>query len=190
MFDLPDQASIIAVSDNKLEMPAEDWIFRSEKFLLQDLENMIQAKSIGTSIIYVILLFMAVIAIFDTQVLSIFRRRKEMGTMMALGLTRKKIICLFTLEGILHAVLAFFLAALYGIPFLNWFQKNGISFTGSADDYGLSGVGSALYPQYGFKLVFSTVQIVLIVVTVFSYLPVRKIAKLKPTDALRGKMTK
>jgi len=31
--------------------------------------------------------------------------------------------------------------------------------------------------------------LVLIVTTIVSYLPTRRIAKLKPTDALRGKMT-
>jgi ABC-type antimicrobial peptide transport system permease subunit len=65
-----------------------------------------------------------------------------------------------------------------------------MTFGGAADDYGLSGLTDTLYPQYGWKLVVGTILIVLITVTIVSYLPTRKIAKLKPTDALRGKMTK
>ncbi len=190
MLELPDQATIIALDSEVRPLDLTDWTFRTQDYLLQDLKNMIDAKSIGTSVMYMILLFMAGIAIFDTQILSIFRRRREMGTMMALGLTRNKIIALFTLEGILHAVLAFFVGALYGIPLLNLLQKTGISFPGDAEDYGLSGITNTLYPEYGWKLVLGTVIFVLIVVTVVSYLPVRKIAHLKPTDALRGKMTK
>ena len=46
------------------------------------------------------------LAILDTQLLSIFYRKKEIGTMMALGLTRGSVIRLFTLEGAMNAVLA------------------------------------------------------------------------------------
>ena len=45
------------------------------------------------------------LAIFDTQVLSIFRRQKEIGTYVALGMTRKQVVALFTVEGAMHSVL-------------------------------------------------------------------------------------
>ena len=48
-------------------------------------------------------------------------------------------------------------------------------------------VPEVLYPYYGFRLVLGTTVLVLIAITVVSYLPATKIAKLKPTDALRGK---
>jgi putative ABC transport system permease protein len=166
------------------------WNFRNLDFLLIGLTNMIKAKTIGSSVMYIMMLFLAMLAIFDTQILSIFHRRKEMGTMMALGLTRPNIIKLFTLEGVLHAVLAIFMGAIYGIPLLIHFQKVGMQIGMDAKDWGLSGLDDALYPVYGLKLVLGTIIIVLITVTIVSYLPTRKIAKLKPTDALRGKMTK
>ena len=65
----------------------------------RDIQELIADKTVGASILYAILLFLAMLAIFNTQVLSIFRRRHEMGTMMALGFTRGKVIGLFTLEG-------------------------------------------------------------------------------------------
>ena len=136
------------------------------------------------------MLFLAMLAIFDTQVLAIFRRRKEMGTMMAMGMTRPKIIQLFTLEGVLHAVLAILMGAVYGIPLLRHFEKVGMQIGMNAKEWGLSGLDDALYPVYGLKLVVGTIVLVLIIVTIVSFLPTRKIAKLKPTDALRGKMTK
>jgi putative ABC transport system permease protein len=190
MLELENEATKIVMENVGTVANFDSWIFRDEAFLLQDLNNMIQAKTVGSSIMYLLLLFMAGIAIFDTQILSLFRRRKEMGTMMALGLTRTKLIQLFTLEGVFHAVLAIFVGAIYGIPLLNNFQKVGMKFGANADDYGLSGLSDALYPQYGWKLVVGTIILVLITVTIVSYLPTRKIAKLKPTDALRGKMTK
>ena len=42
---------------------------------------------------------------------------------------------------------------------------------------------------YTAGLVIATTLLVLIVTTIVSFLPTRKIAKLEPTDALRGKLT-
>ncbi len=190
MLGLEDEATIITVQDENFINDFTGWQHKDLDFLLLDLTNMIEAKTVGSSIMYAILLFLAMIAIFDTQILAIFRRRKEMGTMMAMGMTRLKIIQLFTLEGVLHAVMAIFLGALYGIPLLRYFEKVGMQLGTSAKDWGLSGIDDALYPVYGWKLVLGTIILVLIITTIVSYLPTRRIAKLKPTDALRGKMTK
>lgn len=190
MLGLPDEATIITIKDEMYSKEFSGWQYRNLDFLLIDLTNMIKAKTIGSSIMYILMLFLAMLAIFDTQILSIFRRRKEMGTMMAMGMTRPKIIQLFTLEGVLHAVLAILMGAVYGIPLLNHFQKVGMQIGMDAKEWGLSGLDDALYPVYGWKLVVGTIIFVLITVTIVSFLPTRKIAKLKPTDALRGKMTK
>ena len=58
----------------------------------------------------------------------------------------------------------------------------------AVDDYGIA-LGEALFPVYGTGLVIGTTILILLVTTIVSFLPTRKIAKLKPTDALRGKMT-
>lgn len=190
MLGLEDEATIITIKDEMYNKEFSSWKHKDLDFLLIDLTNMIQAKTVGSSIMYAILLFLAMIAIFDTQILAIFRRRKEIGTMMAMGMTRPKIIQLFTLEGVLHAVLAIFMGAIYGIPLLRHFEKVGMQLGADAKEWGLSGLDDALYPVYGWKLVVGTIILVLITVTIVSFLPTRKIAKLKPTDALRGKMTK
>jgi len=43
--------------------------------------------------------------------------------------------------------------------------------------------------MYSAGLVAATTFLVLVITTIVSYLPTRKIAKLKPTDALRGRMS-
>jgi putative ABC transport system permease protein len=127
------------------------------------------------------------LAIFDTQVLSIFHRRKEIGTLMALGLTRGSVIRLFTLEGALNAVLAAVVGALYGIPLFAYAMKVGMPLPASMDAAGFA-IGEKLYPAYGAALVVGTTVLVLLVTTIVSYLPTRRIARLKPTDALRGRV--
>jgi putative ABC transport system permease protein len=162
------------------------WEFRSLDYLLQAIHSAVRGKKISSSILYIVLLFLALLAIFDTQVLSIFRRKKEMGTLMALGMTRTKVIELFTLEGALHGVLAALVAAIYGIPFLTYVAKTGWELPGAADTVGFA-IGEKLFPTYSVALIGGTTILVLLVTTIVSFLPTRKIADLKPTDALRGR---
>lgn len=173
----------LQVSDN-----VAGWPFRDIDFLLNDIRQVVKMRTIGSSFIYVFLLFLAMLAIFNTQVLSIFRRRKEMGTLMALGVTRMQLIRLFTLEGALNGVMAAILAAVYGIPLLVHLARNGIGLPADFTDQIGWAIGSKLFPTYGAALVLGTTTIVLIVTIVVSFLPTRKIARLKPTDALKGKM--
>ena len=110
-----------------------------------------------------------------------------MGTLMALGMTRLKVIQLFTLEGTMHGILAALLATVYGFPLLAYFANNGMDLPQSMDSYGVA-LGEKLFPIYSAGLVSGTALLVLIVVTIVSFIPTRKIVKLNPTDALRGKM--
>jgi len=165
---------------------APAWIFRGPDYFLSDLRAMVASKTAGSTIVYTIFLLLAMLAIFDTQVLSIFHRRREIGTLMALGFTRGKVIGLFTLEGMLNSVLAALVAAVYGIPLLSWIARTGWALPGDTDSYGFA-LGERIFPAYGAGLVAGTTVLVLLVTTVVSFLPTRRIAKLKPTDALRGR---
>ncbi len=189
MTAMPNEATIIVLEKGlQFSDKVYNWNHKDLDFLMQDIRALYLSKSIGGSIFYIVLLLLAMLAIFDTQILSIFRRRKEMGTLMALGMTRSKLIQLFTLEGSMHAVLAAIVAAIYGIPLLTYVASKGYGLPEGTDSYGLA-IGNRIFPTYTVGLVISTTLLVLIVTTIVSYLPTRKIAKLNPTDALRGNLT-
>ncbi len=149
---------------------------------------MIRMKRVSNSILYVILLSLALLAIFDTQVLAIFRRRKEIGTLIALGMTRGAVIRLFTLEGAMHGILATIVAAAYGIPLLSLQAVRGIGMPEVMDSFGLA-IADRIFPVYSAALVVGTTLIVLVAVTIVSFMPARRIARLNPTDAIKGKLS-
>lgn len=180
------EATLIVCSEQNNEYTDFDgWKFKSSDDLLVDLHKIIKSKTMAGMVIWVILLMVAMLAIFDTQVLSIFRRQQEIGTYIAMGMTRGEVVGLFTLEGAMHAVLAAFVGALYGVPILYTQATKGISMPVSSSDYGLT-MAEKLFPVYSIGLVTATVIVVLLVTTVVSYYPARRIAKMKPTDALKG----
>jgi putative ABC transport system permease protein len=164
----------------------KNWEFKDSGFLLADIDKIIQTKKAGGSIIEGLLLIIALIAIFDTQVLSIFRRQKEIGTYIALGMTRIQVVGIFTIEGGSNSILAALLGALYGIPLFLLLNKVGIPMD-AAQMTDLP-VSEKIYPYYSLRLIIITIILVVITATIVSYLPSRKISKMKPTDALKGKL--
>ncbi|MBM3293166.1 MAG: ABC transporter permease [Candidatus Aminicenantes bacterium] len=190
MAAMPGEATIVVLEQGAAAAESfSGWAFRDQADLLADIRAFVRMKTIGSSIFYVLLLSLAALAIFNTQILSIWRRRKEIGTLMAMGMTRGRVIGLFTLEGSLLAFLAALVGAVYGIPLLAYFAVKGFAMPGGqGDSFGLA-VGQSLYPVYSLGLVAATAVLVFATTAVVSYLPARKIAKLKPTDALKGKRT-
>jgi len=187
MSRMEDQATMIALTkpfEGTPKSPA--WVYRNLDFLLRDTKEMITAKNAGGNIMYGILFAIALLAIFDTQVLSIFRRKKEMGTLMAMGLTRAKVIGLFTIEGSLNGLLAFGAGFILGFPLFYYMAVTGYTIPSGTEDFGMA-LGNRIYAKYGAGLMVGTTSLLFATVVLVSWLPTRRISKLTPTDALRGK---
>jgi ABC-type lipoprotein release transport system permease subunit len=192
MTGLRGEATLIITAQNSARPqldPAADknWPFKDQHFLTADERNMMSAEYIEGGIMYAVFLFLAMLGIFDTQILAIYHRVKEMGTMLALGITKADLIRVFTLEGTLYSVLAAALAFIYGTPLLLWFARVGFSLGDTYDQMGLA-LGNTLYPVYTPGIVLGTAAFIIALTALVSYIPCRRIAKLTPTDALRGKI--
>lgn len=188
MLQLPNEATIAVISkENGMTKPLEGWIFKDHDYLLKEFREMIKMKSFGGYVMWLVLLSLAWLAIFDTQVLSIFRRQKEIGTNIALGMTRGQVIKIFTVEGAMNGFLAAILAAIYGTPLLYLQAKKGWSMPEGSSDMGMA-IADTIYPYYSLGMIAITTSITLLSVIIVSFIPTRKITKMNPTDALRGKI--
>ena len=191
MLAMEEEATYVTYAKGlSIEENRGDWIPRDVKFLIRDMEALIEADEPNAAIMYIILLCFAAMGIFNAQVLSIFRRGKEIGTLMALGMTRSRVVGLFTIEGGLNALLAGIMTVIFFGPLLWYVGVNGIWLGVDYSD-GAMGiiVEKYLIPVYSVKLVLTTTIVVSFIVLIVSYLPSRRIAKMKPTDALRGKVS-
>jgi ABC-type lipoprotein release transport system permease subunit len=190
MMQAPGEASLVVLRKGIQRIPPGDatWIHRDHDYLLKEFREMIRMKSGGINVIYGLLLFMGLLAVFDTQVLAVWRRRNEIGTLMAFGMERSKIVGLFTLEGALHGILSIVVGAVYGIPLMALTKSIGLPMPEMVSDMGIA-IPQRLYPSYGSELLAGTIIVVLLAVTIVSFLPVAKLSKLKPTEALRGRLS-
>lgn len=187
MLEMKNQATYVSYAKEEPRVNnSGTWIHRDVDYLIQDIEAAIEADKPSIQIMFAILLSLAAMGIFNAQVLSIFRRGKEIGTLMALGMTRTRVVGLFTVEGGINAVLA---SALTVFPFgviLWWTAEHGIPMPMDYTEMGFI-IAEKLIPVYSIGLIISTTILVFFIVIIVSYLPSRRIAKMKPTDALRGK---
>ena len=188
MLDMSNEATYVTFVKNISTVQEKGkWIYRDVNYLMRDMEAMIEADEPGAQIMYIILLALAGMGIFNSQILSIFRRRKEIGTLMALGMTRSRVVTLFTLEGGMNAFFALIMTLILGGPVFIYFALYGIPLPIDYSEMGLI-VAKRLIPVYTLGLFVTTTLFISIVVLILSYMPSRRISKMKPTDALRGKI--
>ena len=183
----PNCANLLIKSPEIVQEKVAGWDFKSVEKLTESTMLLVKTKSVGTSFMYMLFLLLAMLAIFDTQTLAIFRRQREIGTMVALGMTQKQVMWHFTLEGTINALLAFIVGTIWGAPILYYMVKFGYSFNMDASEIGVP-MADTMYATITPGLVISTMIFILVVTAVVSYLPARKIAKMNPTDAIRGKV--
>jgi ABC-type antimicrobial peptide transport system permease subunit len=188
MKDAPNRATFIMLKNSKgITYRNKDWTYQSIDDLMADLRAIVKLKQAQAMLIYAILLFLAMIAIFDTQVLAVFKRRKEIGTFAALGMTTQQIIRMFTLEGMMYAMLASLAAAILGMPLFVYYGTKGWKLPGSYDSFGIAGFKEPIIFHYSPATILLTFVVIMLITTLVSWIPTLKIARLKPTDALRGR---
>lgn len=183
----PNKATILLKSEKVPAQQIAGWTFKDQTELTKQTISVVKAKTVGMSIFYTVFLLLALIAIFDTQTLSIFRRQREIGTFVALGMTQAQVVGLFTLEGTMNAVLAIILGTIYGSPFFVYFAVNGIALSVDMSSFGIA-MADCMFPVFTPKLIIGTIVFIIISTALVSYLPARKIARMNPTDAIRGKV--
>ena len=189
MLEIEDEATYVTYNKDIEQLKnSGDWLHRDVNYLISDIEAAIEADKPGNQILFMILLSLTAMGIFNAQVLSIFRRGREIGTLMALGMTRSRVVGLFTLEGALNSFLATAMTVIVFGPILWYFGEKGIPLPMNYSEMGLM-IAKRLIPVYSVGLILTTTILIAIIVLLVSYLPSRKISKMKPTDALRGKIT-
>lgn len=185
---LPDVATMPALRDKSLyAVSAPQYELLTEKEYFADLNEMVKTKAVGQSMPFVLMIFLAMLAIFDTQALAIFKRRKEIGMLSALGMTKTQITRMFTLEGALYMIGAIGMTLVLGFPLFYYFAVSGFKLPGG-NDFGLAGFSEPLKFVYPLPLILGTLALMFILTAFVSWLPARKIVSMNTVATLRGRL--
>ena len=121
----------------------------------------------------------------DFHLFGIQKRQREIGTLMAFGMPPNRVVRLFTLEGSLAALTAVVVALILGTIIFAWFQSVGLDVSHLAESQ-IPIRENIFLKIKPIEVILSVVVIVVIMILV-AWAPVRKISRVNPTQALRGR---
>ncbi len=145
-----------------------------------------EQKKVFGSIMMLIILAIAAVGIFNSVLMSVYERIREIGVLRAQGFERKEIVGLFIWEGIFIGILGSLIGVVLGCGFNLYlviqgfpldkfvgFQNSGIPYWGTL--YGEWNVGAIIF-AFCFGMIIALAA---------SYLPSRMASKMEVTKALR-----
>jgi putative ABC transport system permease protein len=137
-------------------------------------------------LLYFIILVVACSAIANTMLMVVFERTKEIGMMKAMGLNNLSIIGLFTAEAGIIGAMGSFVGAAIGAVLSYWLKYHGIDVAvmSSAASTDMP-FGPIIYPAPTVLIVIGSFLFGLLATVVVSLLPISRVSKLQPADALR-----
>ncbi|MDD2228168.1 MAG: FtsX-like permease family protein [Candidatus Cloacimonetes bacterium] len=185
---LQNSTTIIALKNEpRSTYLGKEWRYISTEETMESTKAMINADKSGGYVILALMMFLAMVAIFDTQTLAIFKRKKEIGTLLALGMTKKQVIKLFTIEGSLYMLIGTIVTGVLGLPLFLYLGLKGIQIPQEVSNMNIVGVIEPIRSYFS-PLAMLFIFIIMMAITVYSsWLPAAKIARMKATDAIKGK---
>ena len=134
------------------------------------------------SIIAVVLFIIALFGIANTMLMSVFERVREMGTMLAVGVTQQQIRWLFLLEGGFIGILGGASGALLGVCTV--VIANAIGVEVPSPNGGATMDRLALAVSWYF--VWGSAAVAIVCATLAAWFPAWKASRLAPVEALRS----
>lgn len=154
---------------------------------MKDYLAMRTMKSKFSSILIFIVLLIAAVGIFNTLLMSMYSRIREIGVLAAYGLEPRQIKQLFSLEGLMIGTIGSMGGLALGALFVWWLSTKGISFGWLTGNLDLGNLPKNLFirgewnaPAFAGAFVFGV-----LVSWLASLMPARKAASIEVTDALR-----
>ena len=161
---------------------AKTW-YELNPVLYQQIQGDSQSGAAMLGLLYFIIFF----GIFGTVLMMIAERKREFGVLVAIGMQKKKLKRIVTIEMILLGAIGLICGLLASVPLIVYFYYYPIVLKGDLakmmEDYGWDAVMPSAW--FGPYFYWQAVIVALMVLLATLY-PLRKIGKLKEIEALRG----
>ncbi|MBN1595981.1 ABC transporter permease [candidate division FCPU426 bacterium] len=154
--------------------------------LSEDFRALMTMKRKFQNVLVLMIMIIAIVGIINTMLMSVFEKKREIGTMKALGFTDKEVQNLFLVEGALIGVAGGLAGLVLGTLFNAYFAFVGFDMDAmfGEEDFGMPVMGVVksvwLAGAYVNAMVFTLVASVLA-----SYYPAKKVTKMEAMECLR-----
>lgn len=146
----------------------------------QTLFNWMKTQQLPIFVIFSLIMLVAVINIGSTLILIIMEKRSEIGTLRALGTSRKRIWRIFALEGLMMGLIGTIMGILFSL-LLTWLQSTYGLISLPSDIYFMDKVSILINPQ---DVIIISAGVILLAI-LSSLAPAMQATRLQPIDTLR-----
>jgi len=136
-----------------------------------------------TVIIMSIVLLALLFSIINTMLMAVLDRVRELGMLMAVGMSRRRIFSMILIETFFLALVATPAGLFLAWASVTWFGHAGINLGDAA--YGDLGYSNIIYPALDAPEYLKVTTLVLVMALLAALYPARKALSLKPVDAIR-----
>ena len=163
----------------------QDLLVQSWKEAMPELGYLNEIGNLYTYIFVIIIRLALGFGIVNTMLMVILERVKELGMLMAVGMSKARIFGMLMLETVLLTFTGGFTGILIGLGATYATMKNGINLSGYNAGFEDMGYSSHIYPVVEFETIYVIAILVIITGILASIYPARKALKYNPADAIR-----
>ncbi|HAP62926.1 MAG TPA: ABC transporter permease [Cytophagales bacterium] len=144
-----------------------------------------EQTSASLGIIVGIVMLALVFGIINTMLMAVLERVHELGMLMAVGMTRRRVFAMIMLETFMLSLMGAPFGILIGTGLITYLGRVGIDFSAQADALEQFGFDAIFYPSLNPEDMITVAVAIMITALVGSIFPARRAVKLKPVEALR-----
>jgi len=143
------------------------------------------AIAVEVYILLGIILFALAFGIVNTMLMIVFERTRELGMLMAVGMSKSRIFRMIMLETIFLTSIGGIIGMILSAVLVGFFHRHGIDLSSFSKGLGAYGFDSVIYPFIKQDLYFNLSAMIIGTGILSAIMPARKALKLKPVDAIK-----
>ncbi|KPK68095.1 hypothetical protein AMJ71_07825 [candidate division TA06 bacterium SM1_40] len=167
------------------EMGVDEWYVAVPWQGQGEFSSAVASVLVSVGIVTSIFFFVGGLTIFNTMLMSVFERTREIGMMRALGLKAGGIICLFLLEALVIASIGGVCGAVVGSGVALCLQSTGIPLGGAMENVSFP-IGNVLHPRWSPRQPLYAFIFGLVMAMAAAVYPAHRASRLVPSECLRA----
>ena len=136
-------------------------------------------------IILGIILFALAFGIVNTMLMVVFERTRELGMLMAVGMSKSRVFRMIMLETIFLTVIGGIIGMILSAFLVTYLHQKGIDLSSMSKGLGAYGFDPNIYPFIKKEFYFNLSLMIFCTSILAAIMPARKALKLKPVEAIR-----
>jgi len=120
------------------------------------------------------------------MLMAVLERKRELGMLMCIGMTRLKIFLMISIETLFLALIALPFGLIFSYFMINYFSVNGIDLSIVAAGLENFGIGTMLYLKLPLNYYYEIGLMIIVITIISSVFPSIRALKINPVEASKN----